>query len=453
LLRARLASSPGPACAKAQPGMGTAAAKCSDITKGGGLGAPKPLEASTSEEEHEEEGEEEEEDSEEEERAEAEAALQNGLKRGGTSTFKEAIDHATELGVDMELIAKAEAKLEEHKTKRRREAFEAELKDFLKGDESRDLTACAEKLKQGAEYGVSEKALQPIRAKMSDLELNKELSADEVEKAKLFVEVCTRRFVASCLPGREVGRGTTLLDLHTGQKRKVVLKLDLALRDLRVQTPDGEDLHTCKVAGTFVRHASDVEGISSQAGFAKLPEEDVNNALIVMTVEEEPFCIVEDSRIKHDEILCAFAVLSAGKGFTKPPQGLNSTKHGSASQKRPSITNSDKVPPKQSNAESNDNLPQVPGRKSAPPQRSSVSGLEPLPEEPDRRSLRSSGMGKLGSLNEEEMIEDSAPVSPSTEKRKGKGETDPKKSDKKKLPEKKRKSKHKEMEEEDEEAD
>merc|ERR1712061_128284 len=129
---------------------GAAAAKCSDVTTGAGMGAAKPLDASSSEDEDgEEDDEEDDEDDDEDDtediRNDAELALQEGLKRGKTNVFKEVLDHAAALGIDEDKILKAEAKLEEHKANRRREAFEAELRAFLDTEDANDLKLCEEK--------------------------------------------------------------------------------------------------------------------------------------------------------------------------------------------------------------------------------------------------------------------------------------------------------------------
>lgn len=300
-------------------GQGGACNKCSDVSINN-KNAPRGLEETSSEEEEEDEEPSEEEDDGGEEaneaRSAAELALQDGLKRGKTSTFKEAIEHATALGLDEEKISLAEKKLEEHKGFRRREAFEAELHDFLRTD-ANDIAGCEEKINQGKEYGVNEKLLKPLQDRIAELELMKDLRPDEVEQAKQFLELCTRRFVASCATAK--GRDVELVDLVSGKKQKVVLKLDLTLKNLMVAGPSSGDLK-CKVSDVSTSYAANAEKVKDTDGFAQLDQADRDNAVAVVLPSAGPWCFVESNKAKQDEFIVAFQVFNglpaAGSGDT-----------------------------------------------------------------------------------------------------------------------------------------
>jgi len=292
--------------------MGGACSKCQDVQVGGkGLGAAKALEASDSEEDVEDEsdGEDEDEGDElEEEKGEAEQALLQKLKTGKTRIFKEAIDHATSLGLDEDKISKAEQKLEEHKALRRREAFEAELRDFLSGDEI-TMDACEEMLQKGKGYGVTEKVLKPLHEKAEELERLRELNTEELENAKRFLEACTRRFIASCVKGRE----TTWIDLADGTKLKATAWLDLTLKNLRLTGISDDEIKTCKIADIAAKRALESDEVMELAGWEKLGDDEKENAVAVVGENDGPWCFVEASRQNQDEFICALAVLNGRK--------------------------------------------------------------------------------------------------------------------------------------------
>lgn len=313
-------------------GQGGACNRCSDVNKAS-TSAVKALDEVSSEEEDageasegsdEDEGAEEE--AQEEEKRAAELSLQDTLKRGKTSTFKEAIDHAAALGIEEEKIQLAEKKLEDHKAFRRREAFEAELHDFLRTEEANDIANCEEKLTQGKEYGVSEKSLKALQDRILELELMKELNKDEIEQAKMFLELCTRRFVASCVAK---GRDLQWIDLESGTKHKVVAKMDLTLKNFTVAgRPDGDI--SCKVDEVTAKRAVDAQEVSQKKGFSKLADADRENSVaVVLQSGSGPWCFLEASRPKQDEFIVAFQVFN---GLMPAPAG-SSTKTKASSPK------------------------------------------------------------------------------------------------------------------------
>merc|ERR1711934_376721 len=243
----------------------------------------------------------------EEEKRGAELALEDGLKRGKTSTFKEAIEHATAIGLEDEKIQMAEKKLEDHKAFRRREAFEAELHDFLRTEDAEDIDSCKDKLSQGKEYGVGDKVLKLLQDQILHLELMKDLNAEEIEQAKLFLELCTRRFVASCVAK---GRDVEWIDLESGSKHKVVVKMDLTLKNFTVAGPPAGDL-SCKVDDIMTQRAVDSAEVSSKNGFSQLADADRENSVALMLKSGNgPWCFRESTRAKQDEFLVAFQVFN-----------------------------------------------------------------------------------------------------------------------------------------------
>lgn len=227
------------------------------------------------------------------------------MQRGKTSTFHEVIDHAKGIGIDPEKIKKAEAMLEQHKVIRRREAFEAEMRAFLENSDSDDLVACEEKQRQGLSYGVSDKVLAPLRDKIADLQLNTDLLEDEVAQAKLFLEICTRRFVRSAVKGRDV----FWIDKLTGRRLKAVMYLDLVLKNIQVRNSKDEELGVLKFAEATAKRATNVDEIAETEVFTKLTEFDQSNAVAIMG-PKEPWLLLEPSRRSQDEFVIAFTVLN-----------------------------------------------------------------------------------------------------------------------------------------------
>mmetsp|Transcript_113448 Transcript_113448/g.225825 ORF Transcript_113448/g.225825 Transcript_113448/m.225825 type:complete len:441 (-) Transcript_113448:65-1387(-) len=297
--------------------MGAVADRCSDMSpaerhasfRNNSRGMSKPLDYDSSEEEEDEEGDDEGSDMAESEaeemRAETELALREGLTRNSAATFHEVIDHARGLGIDPEKIKKAEQMLEQHRAQQRRDLFEADMKEFLETSEADNLDACKEKLDQGRGYGCSEKLLQPLRSRISELELCIDLAADEVAKAKRFLELCTRRFVRSCVTGRD----TIWVDLKANKRTKAVLHLDVVLKNFTVKSAKGDKLATAKVVDLEVKRALDVESISSTEAFGKLPEKEKQFG-VVLVGEEVTWLIGENNRTSQDEFLLGLAVLN-----------------------------------------------------------------------------------------------------------------------------------------------
>lgn len=305
-------------------GQGGACNRCSDVSLN--KNAPKALDDTDSEEEPEEsEGSSEEENHAEKKDEEdkevkrgAELALQDGLKRGKTSTFTEAIEHSRAVGLDEEKIQLAEKKLEDHKNFRRREAFEADLYDFLRSEESLDLQSCQDKLVQGKEYGLGEKPLKSLQDHMLELETKRELNPDEVQQAKQFLELCTRRFVASCLMK---GRDVHWIDLETGSKHKVVLKMDVVLKNFSVTGPPNGDL-TCKVDEITTKRAIDAAEVSAKSGFSKLGDTERSTTVAVLLPSGKgPWCFLEGSPAKQDEFIIAFQVFNGFGAVAKTSLG------------------------------------------------------------------------------------------------------------------------------------
>jgi len=316
---------------------GGACNKCSDVSLNSKNAPTKGLDDTSSEgegagdeEPEEEEPEENEEEELEKERKNAAEVLSQGLKRGKTGAFSEAIEHATQLGLDEDKILMAEKKLEDHKAVRRKEAFEAELADFLNTEDANDTAQCEEKLAQGSEYGVSEKALQPLKERIVELQQMEPLRPDEVDLTKQFLELCTRRFVASCVKGRDLH----WVDLDSGSKEKSVAKMDLTLKNFTVEGPPNGNL-ACKVADVTAKRAAEVAEVTSKSGFDKLGDAEREKAVVLQLDGKDlgPWCFIEDSKLKQDEFLCGFHVL-CGKQLPPAPSREESASKAAAKPKK-----------------------------------------------------------------------------------------------------------------------
>jgi len=300
--------------------MGGVAAKCSDVTMDKSAGALKPLDASSSEESDDEDEEEDSEDEEDDEdgedtKTDAEAALNDGLKRGRTATFKQLIHHSRDIGVDEAKIMKAEQMLKQHKEQRRRELFEAELRDFLDGEGAEDLEECLSYEKKGIEYGVKEILMDQLKKKVADLNLRKSLNNEEVAEAKLWLEVQTRSFVKAAVGGRS----TVWVDMESGKKMRAVVVLDLIVRNFLVQKAggDGSELGTCPVNEVVPKRALAIEDIANSDFFLELSGVDQENAVAWIRADGSIWLFVEESDRKLDELLAAITVLS-GAGLPDP---------------------------------------------------------------------------------------------------------------------------------------
>lgn len=307
--------------------MGATFKRCSDIEVQKGLGAEKPLDASSSEEELEEDEEESEieEDNSEEEKSEVAAALTDVLKRGRTATFKEAIAHASSLGLDEEKIKKAELRLEQHKYQRQKEIFETELREFLDKDKDAiDLQSVIDMRTKAKEFGCAQDLIAPLDALHDQLDLGRELGESEVDKAREILECLTRSFVSQCVSTK--GRAVTWVDLDAGKKQKAIAKLDLTLKNFRVYVADEE--FVCKLGELTCTRALDAD--VDLGAFDQLKEDDRQNAvcLIGSGIPESdwPWCFVESDQWGQDEFLCGMMVLNGPLGGNVLPKRRNKDK-------------------------------------------------------------------------------------------------------------------------------
>jgi len=286
--------------------MGAVASRCNDVSMDKG-GSAKPLDASSSEEEEEDEEEEDEEDEEDDtaDRTEAEAALQETLKRGKTTAFKEVIEHATAIGIDEDKIMKAEALLEQHKAQRRREAFEQELDAFMVSPEVDNLEACESKRRQGEQYGVSAASLSALVDKIEDLKMRLDLNQDEQMQARRYLEACCRRFVATSA----VGRSTSWCTLQTGKLQKVTLVLDPALKYLKIQSLGNEVLETVSLALLAPQKPDQSDQVVESEAYDRLTDQQRDNCLAV-TGAADIWLFIEEDRMKVDEMLVGLTMLN-----------------------------------------------------------------------------------------------------------------------------------------------
>jgi len=301
--------------------MGAVADRCSDMNpaerhesfrkNSGGRAMAKALDEDSSEEEEDEDPDEGSDmagslaEEAEDMRAETELALIEGFTKNSAATFHEVIDHAKGLGIDPAKINKAEEMLKHHRAQQCRDLFEADMKVFLETADADNLDACKGRLDQGRGYGCSEKVLQPLRTRIADLELCVDLAADEVAKAKLFLELCTRSFVKSCVSGRE----TIWVDLKANRRMKAAMHLDVVLKNFTVKSSKGEQLATAKVADLDVKRALEVEHISRTEAFGKLPEKERQFG-VVLVGHQVTWLIGESNRASQDEFLVGLAVLN-----------------------------------------------------------------------------------------------------------------------------------------------
>jgi len=298
----------------------------------------KPLEASSSEDEDDDEEEEEDEEEEDEDadqaRSAVEDALTSALKRGKTGTFKEIIDHATAVGIAEDKIAKAEAALEQHKAQRKREAFEADLKEFMESEEADNMAACEEREQQGLKFGVLDRGLQVLRDKIVSLQLRQDLVDDEVAQARLFLETCTRRFIKSAVKGRP----SVYLDLESGKKTSVNIFVDLTLRFLiAVKTSgDKDEFARLEIGVASAKRAAEVEEVRDSDIYGQLGEEDRARSVAILG-GDNPWLLVEGDVSAVDEVIIALTLIGGGNGEAAPRVGGGAKKGGekAGGKKRP----------------------------------------------------------------------------------------------------------------------
>mmetsp|Transcript_693 Transcript_693/g.1187 ORF Transcript_693/g.1187 Transcript_693/m.1187 type:complete len:375 (+) Transcript_693:28-1152(+) len=296
--------------------MGAAAAKCSEIVGGNSntVNAAKALEEE--EEAEEEEADEDEADAEEEAaeaaRKDAQDALKGGIVRGKTTAFREAIDHATSLGIDENMILKAEAALDDHKKTREREAFSEELAAFLETEESHEIEPCEEILKKGEGISVTESVLKQLRDRIEDINLSRDLEEEELAKANAFVTSAATKWVASCLKGRSC----SWVNMANGKKEKALCLLDPAMRKLSVvQEGDRSELCSCMLASAMACGAAGHAKASGSSGFGKLKDEEQDCSIALNDKDGNgPWLLCESALELQVEFLLALAVLGGGNG-------------------------------------------------------------------------------------------------------------------------------------------
>lgn len=318
--------------------MGSVAAKCSDVEFAPNLGAAKPLDAEDSASEDGDEDDEDEEDEEEaeaeaeEERREAEGALNDTvakLTRGRTTVLKEVIEHGIAVGIDEKQILKAEAKLEEHKLLRKREAYESELNDFMQGEDAMKLEAILDMIAQGEKLEVGAKVLEPLHERHKEILLSRDLEQGELKKAREFMELCARRFVGACVRGRD----TIWIDLRSGKRVNVHVFLDVTLKNMKVvRSEGGVPLASAKLASLTARKGMEAEEVAELPGFTALKDSDKELSVVMLT-DGDPWLFVEFNTSRTDEFLIGVVILNGLDGVTvgykRPMEERNSSKRSS----------------------------------------------------------------------------------------------------------------------------
>merc|ERR1712087_196511 len=93
--------------------------------------------------------------------------------------------------------------------------------------------------REGIGMGIDESVLTPLR--------------DKIAQAKQFMESAYRRFLTSCLKGRDL----VWVDTSSNKKKKATATLDLTLKNFKISDPSGTQISTCKVKDVVAKRAKD----------------------------------------------------------------------------------------------------------------------------------------------------------------------------------------------------
>lgn len=238
------------------------------------------------------------------------------LKRGKTMAMKEAITAAKKVGMEASKVEEAEKQLDSHKKRQRREEIEEEVKAFFQSQSAYDRLTCERLLRKAQQADVEEDVMWRLQERLNEIMITRDLEQSEIEQAREKLRQSCRSFVTAASSGG--GHRTMFLDLNSGRKSAVLLRVDPPLNCLRLEpeeTVDGLEQSSVPLSSLTASVAKDDRAVSGTAGFNFLDVQDGECAVLLRSQEgendAENWCFVEASATQRDWLIEAVVVLSA----------------------------------------------------------------------------------------------------------------------------------------------
>jgi len=304
--------------------MGLVCARCSDVTKASGAGAPldPEVEGSEGSEAESEDGRSEvaasseEDDNQEEYKQGVEEILKStskSLKRGKTMAMKEAISTAKKYNIEAKTVAEAEKRLDDHKRQQRREEVEKEADAFL-ASANNERAACEKVLKKVIEADCRKEVIDRVQDKLDEIIATRDLEDEEAEQAREYLKQSCRDFVLAATQGG--GRPVLLVDLEDGKKVPSLLSLDAPLQCLLLRREEVDEAESKAVPLRSVTAglARGDKKVAATKGFGQLEDEDGECAVALRFEVDRVsgvWCFVEPTQARRDRLLEALVVLTA----------------------------------------------------------------------------------------------------------------------------------------------
>jgi len=238
------------------------------------------------------------------------------LKRGKTMAMREAISAAKKANIEEKMVEEAEKQLDQHKKRQKREEIEQEVKAFFASASAFDRLTCERLLKKAHAAEVDEEVSSKLQERLDEILITRELEQQEIELARERMRQSCRSFVTAASSGG--GHRTMLLDLNSGRKNPVFLRVDPPLQCLQVDpedTADGLPKSSVLLSSLTASVAKDDRAVSGTAAFNFLDVADAECAVLCRSEDgdkdPESWCFVEQSATQRDLLIEAVVVLSA----------------------------------------------------------------------------------------------------------------------------------------------
>mmetsp|Transcript_94936 Transcript_94936/g.188021 ORF Transcript_94936/g.188021 Transcript_94936/m.188021 type:complete len:311 (+) Transcript_94936:103-1035(+) len=237
------------------------------------------------------------------------------LKRGKTMAMQEAILTAKKVNIEASKVEEAERQLDQHKRKQRREEMDTEAKAFFASASAWDRLTCERLLRKAQQADANNDIISKLQDRLNDILITRELEHQEIEQARERLRESCRSFVAAASSGG--GHRTMLLDLNSGRRIAVLLRVDPPLQFLQLEPEDkaaGLDQSSVSLSSLTASVAKEDKAVSGTAGFNFLDIDDAKCAVLCRSQDgdndPEMWCFVEKSATQRDWLIEAVVVLS-----------------------------------------------------------------------------------------------------------------------------------------------
>lgn len=234
------------------------------------------------------------------------------LKRGKTMAMKEAINTAKKLGLEEDVINKAESQLDEHKKKQKRDATEEEVMAFFESKIVNEIPQAERMLKKAKEADCSEEVMDRLQKHLEILIITRPLETDESEMGREYMKISCQDFVVSATKGG--GRPIVFLNVESGKKTAAVMSLDPPLQNLIISIEENEDLAMMTPIKTLHAKAATKDStVRNAKGFQALPKDEADCSVAVKHEIDNKagvWCLVEPTKVRRDRLVEALVTLA-----------------------------------------------------------------------------------------------------------------------------------------------